>query len=251
MSRTGGKRVASSVALVAMIAFLSLSNLLESGSSIPERVEATTAVRSVPEALEEKSERVEATTAVRTYLVQPQENLSGKKKSASLSIENHHPPLLRPLAAESSSTRKEQVKTGRLSSSAKTSEVASTVQMRVNVTTKLSRELGRMRPRILFLEGSPWTTNHTAKTLHVLYNSEMKGDAAYKKPMVTKRAQNCVPLQDWQATFRPACNVFHATSLEDSIADNRLQMLGRGTYRVGLKITHRHNDTPAVWKTSK
>jgi hypothetical protein len=221
--------------------------------------------RSIPQTFDEKSAPVEM-PKVRTYLVQPQENLSAvNKNSPPSSKENQRPLSMRHRdvaetpATDSSVINKEQAvrrPSMNSSSSAKESEAAFIpeypyVQMRRSVTKNVPEELGRIRPRVIFLEGSPWTTNHTSKTA-----SENATPAAYDET-VAKRApmpkavnKKCVPM-DWQKTFREACNDFHANDISDFIAGNRLTQLGSGYWRVGWKITHLHNDDPAVWKTAK
>jgi hypothetical protein len=93
------------------------------------------------------------------------------------------------------------------------------VQMRRSGTKNVPEELGRLRPRVIFLEGSPWTMNHTSKTA-----SENATPAAYdvnktdtkRAPMPDAANQKCVPM-DWQKVFREACNDFHANDISDFV----------------------------------
>jgi hypothetical protein len=69
--------------------------------------------------------------------------------------------------------------------------------------------------------------------------------------MKSGRFVDCKLIWDWQKTFHPSCNDFHATNLIDAAVNNGLKMLGFGTFRQGVKVTHPHIDTQIVWKVSK
>jgi hypothetical protein len=85
-----------------------------------------------------------------------------------------------------------------------------------------------------------------------LRDSETKDDAAYGYTTTTKimmksgRFVDCKLIWDWQKTFHPSCNDFHATNLIDAAVNNGLKMLGFGTFRQGVKVTHPHIDTQIV-----
>jgi serine/threonine protein kinase len=65
---------------------------------------------------------------------------------------------------------------------------------------------------------------------------------------------NCEYMYDWQTTFHPTCNEFHATNLADVLVDNRAELLGNGGWRQGWKMTYPRMNTAAstnaIWKTS-
>jgi hypothetical protein len=114
--------------------------------------------------------------------------------------------------------------------------------------TTLSRQLGP-NPWTVFLEGSPWI-NKATQTV-VLYPL-MKGDRSREKNS-TRRIfdPNCEYIYDWQMTFHPTCNEFHATNLADVLVDKRAELLGEGWWRQGWKMTNPRTATNAIWKTSQ
>jgi hypothetical protein len=105
----------------------------------------------------------------------------------------------------------------------------------------MSRQLGP-HPRAVFLDGSPWTTrlvgNNTTTTQVVEMYPLMKDPS-------------CEYMHDWQTTFHPTCNEFHATNLADVFADKRAELLGEGWWRQGWKMTYPRTATNAILKTSQ
>jgi hypothetical protein len=126
------------------------------------------------------------------------------------------------------------------------------------VVTVMSRQLGP-HPRAVFLDGSPWTTrlvgNNTTTTQVVEMYPLMKGARASGREFFTSGRSildpSCEYMHDWQTTFHPTCNEFHATNLADVFADKRAELLGEGWWRQGWKMTYPRTATNAILKTSQ
>jgi hypothetical protein len=210
-----------------------------------------------PPSTQETFDEMPADAKVLTqHLVQRQDILKENTNSSSPSskeTETERPPSLRHPATTTSWMRKEQATAERSSMKTNVNVTSSGKRLEAPFSHVSKEEPAQVQPRTFFLQGPPWTRSPRSMT-HVLEGSEMKGDVAYTTAATKKKSgrfEDCEVIWDWQKTFHPSCNEFHATSLVDASVDNELKMLGFGTFRQGLKVTHPHNDTQIVWKVSK
>jgi hypothetical protein len=117
----------------------------------------------------------------------------------------------------------------------------------VDMTSKLGPQ-----PWTVFLEGgSPWTTTRLGNATQELEYSETKGaETKGIERLEYVFDPNCEPMYDWQMSFHPTCNEFHATNLADVLAAKQAELLGKGWWRQGWKVTYPFRATNIIWKTS-
>jgi hypothetical protein len=115
-------------------------------------------------------------------------------------------------------------------------------------------------PGTIFLEGSHGNAQYIKEQEKDGREPEHQGSPGNDQKMKDKDGRkpephfeldkHCEPIADWQTTFYPNCNEFHAIFLGDVLVEDQARMLGRGHWRRAWELIEPVTDTSAVFKTT-